>query len=115
MMRHPADQPLPRFIDPWLFARNRRILSGSYDLAESRELKAWAQAQTPMSVYVEGYCDSEQRPHLKGRLDVSLALTCQRCLQAMQWQKTLPFDYLLLRSEAQEAALKRERNPDLRR
>lgn len=102
MMRHPADQPLPRFIDPWLFARSRRILSGQYQLAQSQELSAWAKEDTPMRVYLEGYCDSEKQAHLKGELSVSLALTCQRCLQAMQWQADLPFDYLLLRTQAQE-------------
>lgn len=102
MMRHPADQSLPRFIEPWLFARSRRIVSGAFDLHQSQELKAWAEADKPMQVYIEGYCDNDNKAYLKGQLKVSLSLTCQRCLQAMQWQADLPFDYLLLRSEAQE-------------
>lgn len=102
MMRHSADQPLPRFIDPWLFARSRRILSGKYNLAQSQELSAWAKEDAPMRFYLEGYYDKENQAHLKGELNVSLELTCQRCLQTLQWQADIPFDYLLLRSQTQE-------------
>lgn len=105
MMRPLTDQPLPRFIEPWQFARSRRILSGKLNLAQSQELSAWADTEQPLQVYVEGYYDHQQQAHLKGELKVCLNLTCQRCLQAMQWQADLPFDYILLRSEAQEAQI----------
>ncbi len=101
-MRHPADQSLPHYCDPWMFARNWSIVSGVLALENTKELKQWQKDDDAVTVYLEGYTDAEHRSHLKGEIELSLTLQCQRCLESMRWRDKLFFDYIILRSETQE-------------
>lgn len=102
MMRHPVAEPLPKHCDPWHIARSKRHFLGLLPLKQTRELHQWIAGDPNMQVELEGYTDDQNHAHLKGQIQVTLQLDCQRCLEPMPWEATIEFDYLLLHSEAQE-------------
>ncbi|SUO97938.1 YceD family protein [Suttonella ornithocola] len=102
MMRHPAAEQLPKHIEPWTIARSRKILKGSFPLMQTQELRQWAEKGKNIEVYLEGYLDQQHRAHLKGQLQLTLSLQCQRCLEPMPWNADIRFDYLLIHNESQE-------------
>ncbi len=104
MMRDPAER-LPHTIDPWAFARSRRILHGSLPLQDTQELKQWDDGSATVQFALEGRTDHKGQPRLSGTLQTQLTLQCQRCLSPMVWPLEHRFDYVLLRSAAQEDAV----------
>lgn len=108
-MRHPNTPPLPHSIDPWAFARQRTRLEGKLPIHATQEIKAWKSEEDFIKVKnLEGYLDQEKRAHLKGELETTLALTCQRCLEPLLWRAEIHFDYLLSHSEAEDRQMNEE-------
>lgn len=100
-MRHPAD-PLPTYIDPWEFARNRRLCAGEMPVSATHALREWAADDNVIHLQLSGDMDKDHHPRLRGKVAVTLQLQCQRCLEMMDYTVSQDFDYVLIRDPAEE-------------
>lgn len=101
MMRHPAE-PLPAYIDPWEFARNRRICAGEVPVSATHALREWAAHDNGIHVSLAGRVDKHHYSRLSGTVAVTLHMQCQRCLDMMPCEVRHDFDYVLIADPAQE-------------
>lgn len=101
MMRHPAE-PMPAYIDPWEFARNRRICAGEVPVSATHALREWAAEDNVIHLSLTGDVDKNHYSRLSGSVAVTLQLQCQRCLEMMPYEVRHDFDYVLIADAAQE-------------
>lgn len=102
----PLFEPLPSFIDPWLFAKQAG--EGVYRLKLATTQLSGESQQEYVDLKLSAYVDAQQRHHLCGAWQLTLDAICQRCLQPMTVDLTEQFDYVLLRHPQQEEALEDE-------
>ncbi|MEN8166342.1 MAG: YceD family protein [Pseudomonadota bacterium] len=80
-------QHLPEHLDPWRFADLGKRISGSYLLGDLPRLREYlVDSQGEVSFTLEFSRDRRQRSCLFGKVEATLMLECQRCLDAMPWQ-----------------------------
>lgn len=103
-MRHPEKRWRDP-IDPWAFARARRVLRGALPLWDTREIQRWGDGEATIAFTLEGRVDQNGHHRLSGALAVRLTLVCQRCLAPMNWPLVHRFDYVLIRDAAGENAV----------
>lgn len=102
-MRHPITHKQSNMmVNPYKFARERRLLELCIPLQDTKELQAWQGDNQAMNASLEGYVDTYQQAHLKGKVVVQLQLECQRCLEPMNCAIDHPFDYVLIAKESEE-------------
>jgi len=77
---------LPKLIDPLKLAQHGTTLEGRLPLAQMTRLhKTLCATEGDVSVKWTFALDSEQRVTIQGQVYTTVVLTCQRCLQPMQW------------------------------
>lgn len=101
MMRHPAE-PMPAYIDPWEFARNRRICAGEVPVSATHSLREWTADSDVIHATLAGNVDKNHYSRLSGTVAVTLQMQCQRCLEMMPCEVKHDFDYVLISDPAQE-------------
>ncbi len=75
---------LPEHLDPWRFADLGEAFAGSVALQDlSRLRESLLDDQGRASFELEFYRDERRRACLKGRVEATLLLECQRCLKAV--------------------------------
>lgn len=97
-MRHPV-KLLPEMINPWKFTRQRELLSGTLQLAQTQVLKQWAGEDSVLNAHLEGNIDADSQHRLSGSVSVTLQMQCQRCLEMMPVVLDESFDYVLIAHE----------------
>ena len=101
-MRPPAT-PLPRQIDPWVYAKNRRRDSGELPLADTETLQQWTGSHDDVVHYsLEGTVDKDGQCRLGGHVRAVLHTQCQRCLEPITLEVAHAFDYVLIRDQSLE-------------
>lgn len=100
-MRHPAE-PMPAYIDPWEFARNRRICAGEVPVSATHALREWANHDSVIHASLAGDVDKHHYFRLSGSVAVTLHMQCQRCLEMMSCEVKHDFDYVLIADAAEE-------------
>jgi uncharacterized protein len=76
---------LPEHLDPWRFADLGETFAGSVALQDlSRLRESLLDDQGRASFELEFYRDERRRACLKGRVEATLLLECQRCLKAVR-------------------------------
>ena len=82
----PMSQPLPEQIDPFRLVRQKRILVGTVELSRMLRLAPLLQrAHGQAHVELEFGTDDMGVKFARGEVIVELPLTCQRCLQPMNF------------------------------
>lgn len=94
-------QPIPRYFDPWQFAKMQGEQHFELALNGTQELVK-EQSDGVISAELRGYVDISQQSHLAGQVRVTLKALCQRCLEAMELPIVQNFDYVLIRQQEQE-------------
>lgn len=80
-------QQLPKEIDPFRFANTGRELDGELELADlSRLAGSLHHTEGVVNVSMRFDVDDTGTPFMQGHFETTLALTCERCMQAL----TLP-------------------------
>lgn len=75
---------LPELLFPLRFAETRRTVEGEVQLSGMTRLRdSVLSLEGVARVSVTGDIDPEKRPFLNGRVQASLQVTCQRCMQPM--------------------------------
>ena len=81
------DSPLPLKVDPFRFADNAYSLSGTLSIKDMPRLSSsLASNEGEVKVDMLFGVDEEGIRYLKGELKTSLMLTCQRCLEAFNYE-----------------------------
>ncbi|MBF0218433.1 MAG: DUF177 domain-containing protein [Gammaproteobacteria bacterium] len=101
---------LPLHIDPYRYAENRRQLAGELSLAAlPRLLDATADPERSLdgrvAVMIECSIDNEGYHTLQGVARCQVALTCQRCLEPVNYPLEAEFSLALVRNSEAAAAL----------
>lgn len=99
------DERLPVHIDPLRMADSGRLLKGKYSIAELDRLHdLLLERSGEVTVSLEFGIDAEGIRYMKGRLQATLVLECQRCLEAAQTPIDADFALGLVRNvDAAEA------------
>jgi uncharacterized protein len=85
------NKPLPEYIDPFRYAGLNLRLEGVVKLAEMKRLgESITSIEGSVATSLQFGVDEQGIVFLKGNLEVSLVLQCQRCLE--------PFDYGIMAS-----------------
>ena len=95
-------QPIPRHFDPWQFAKGQGEQRFELALSTTQELVK-DQTEGVITAVLRGYVDVSQQYHLAGQVEVMLKALCQRCLEDMALPIKQDFDYVLIRTQEQEA------------
>lgn len=99
---------LPAIIDPILLAERGTHLAGTLPLrgmARLRELCLDDEGEVAVELRF-GRAEGENRPRMVGRLQVTLHVTCQRCLERMDLRLSVTPHLLFLRpGEPEEAGI----------
>lgn len=96
--------PLPRHIDPVKFAEQHQILDGFVSLEPMTRLSEAADQKFngKATVHLEGDVDAVGVRFLRGTVEATLQLTCQRCLEPMEYQVKGEFLVSPVASEEEE-------------
>jgi uncharacterized protein len=96
--------PLPQYIDPVKFAEQRQILDGFVSLKPMIRLSEAAEQAFNGKAYVhlEGDVDPVGVRFLRGTVEATLPLVCQRCLGLMEYQVKSEFLVSPVASEKEE-------------
>ena len=79
-------QHLPDHLDPWRFTDLGKRISGSYLLASLTRLReCLADPEGEVRFNLEFFHDERHRACVRGVIEATLALQCQRCLEIMAW------------------------------
>lgn len=91
-------------VDSLEFARSGKALKGKFSIATLGRLHDRLSSTDGMVEYeLTGYTDSNGKPGLHCRVRGALGVTCQRCLQPMEWKVELDSHLMLATSEDQLA------------
>ncbi len=97
---------LPVHIDPLQLAGKGELLSGELELAGMRRLApSLHTTEGAVEVTLEFGMDPERIPYLRGHIRGKLILTCQRCMQAMDFPVNAGMTLGLVNSPAEAHAL----------
>ena len=97
---------LPVHIDPLQLAGKGELLSGELEIAGMRRLAPSLHAtEGAVEVTLEFGMDPERIPYLRGHIRGNLILTCQRCMQAMDFPVDHDMTLGLVNSQAGADAL----------
>jgi uncharacterized protein len=97
---------LPVHIDPLQLAGKGELLSGELELAGMRRLApSLHTTEGAVEVTLEFGMDPERIPYLRGHIHGKLTLTCQRCMQAMDFPVDTEMTLGLVNSPAEADAL----------
>ncbi|MEO1765623.1 YceD family protein [Thiobacter aerophilum] len=89
-------------VDSLEFARSGKTLSGNFQLASLARLHdQLASLDATLAYELNGCLDEKGQPGLHCRVRGTLKLTCQRCLEPMDWEVVLDSQLLLVTTEAQ--------------
>ncbi|HEC73538.1 MAG TPA: DNA-binding protein [Methylophaga aminisulfidivorans] len=79
-------QQLPKEIDPFRFAHNGRELDGDIALkALSRLSQSLHSSDGNVEVEMRFDIDQTRTPYMQGRFKTTLALTCERCMEKVEY------------------------------
>lgn len=106
-------EPLPERIDAARLARKHGRLSGRIPLSRMPRLAKclWAEPKGDAAVEAEFSLAAQERPAVHGSATASVQLTCQRCLEAVDWQLEASFSLAVVHDDAEAAALPSEYEP----
>jgi uncharacterized protein len=108
-----AARTLGRF-DAFRLARDRAVLTGSVDAtALPRLADRVIGAQGPVEWRIEGTVDAMDRLALTVRLEGTVTLECQRCLEALEWPIAQQTQLLLAHDDAQAERLDAESDAEV--
>lgn len=97
--------PLPELIDPWRAVEAGAEFRGSLPLARMARLRDSLRASAGEARFHLTFSrDPEGRGLLQGEIEASLVLTCQRCLEALEFPVLITLDLALV-SGLDEAGL----------
>lgn len=97
---------LPVHIDPLQLAGKGELLSGDLELAGMRRLApSLHTTEGAVEVTLEFGVDPERIPYLQGHIRGKLILTCQRCMQVMDFPVDLDMTLGLVNSPAEADTL----------
>lgn len=94
----------PRQFNPWAYAKSASKQSYRLLIQDCTELKE----TDDLEALIGGHIDEYQQNHLFGEVRTQLKTICQRCLEPIVMPIEHHFDYVLLRSEAQESLVQGE-------
>jgi len=103
---------LPVHIDPLRMAETRRLLQGTLALAEMARLgESLQDTQGEVQVSLEFGIDNEGIRFIRGHVQATVSLICQRCLEAMRYPLDSEFLLGLVRSTAEAEKLPSQYEP----
>ncbi len=77
-------QHLPDHLDPWRFTDLGKRISGSYPLVSMPRLReCLADTRGEVGFTLEFFHDEQHRACVRGKVEATLLLQCQRCLEVM--------------------------------
>lgn len=84
-------------------AKTAQQIKGSLVIKITRELKHLVLNDDALITFsLSGTLDEEEKPHLIGEIKGDLKLQCQRCLEDLDFNLDISFDYLLSSKEEEE-------------
>lgn len=105
-------QPMPDLVDPWRLAALGKRFSGRIPLAKFPRLGALLLDQDGDAVFELGFeMDEHGRTCVRGRVETSLRLECQRCLEPMVFKATAAISLALVESLDEMELLPDEYDP----
>jgi uncharacterized protein len=105
-------QQLPKEIDPFRLASNGLRLEGNLSLAIMPRLSATiVDSQGDVEVNLKFDVDETGTPYMKGNIKTTLPLTCERCLQTMQYNVDTALSVGFIRHERQAEHLAESYEP----
>jgi uncharacterized protein len=95
---------LPVHIDPLRLASQGRSFSGQLALESLPRLQGMLASQEgEISAEIAFGHDKRNRPVMQGKLQGQVILTCQRCLQDMEWPVEVDFELVIIDAERAES------------
>jgi len=105
-------QQIPKEIDPFRFANNGRQLEGELKLADMARLsESLFDNSGVVKVSMQFDVDQTGTPNLHGRFETTLLLTCERCMQALEFPVTIDTWLGLVRHEKLAESLAEQYEP----
>ncbi len=106
------NERLPVHIEPRRLAESRRILEGTYAVAEMpRLLASLSEEQGEIAVELQFGIDEEGIRYMRGRLRAELGLQCQRCLETMRYPLETELSLAIVSGEAEAEMLPEHYDP----
>lgn len=99
---------LPRNIDPIKFAQEQQALEGKLPLDKMARLVPMCHPGVQLGeaeVWIQGNRDIQGLPYLKGTVKATIPLTCQRCLERVDYSISTEFQLSPVHSEDQADSL----------
>ena len=105
---------LPLEVDPFRMAELGRCMSGKIKLDTLKRLLPLLESTTgTIDVELEFGIDEGGISHLHGKLETTLTLKCQRCLQAMDYPLQNEFRLALVHSDGEAERLPEQYEPQI--
>lgn len=105
-------QPMPDLVDPWRLAALGKRFSGRVPLAKFPRLGALLLSQEGDVVFELAF-DQDQQGHscVRGRVEATLRLQCQRCLQPVDFAATAEICLAMIETLGEMALLPEQYDP----
>ena len=93
-----------RYLDAEELASRRAVVTGFVEIESMPRLLELVAGTRPAIAYrIEFTREASGRPRIAGRIEGILPLTCQRCLDSLDWRFDMEFESLLVGDEREEA------------
>ena len=103
---------LPPYLEPRKFADQERVVEGEARVGDLPRLREYRESlDQPVRVRLAFGRDEDGRRRVQGRVETSLVLVCQRCLEPVQQEVAADVDLMLVWSEEQAKALPADLDP----
>lgn len=108
----PAEQPVPLYVDTRRVFQQEANLHGTVALERLPEFRnSLASDQAQITAELRFGIDDTDHRRITGRVDASVEVTCQRCLQPVAIQLQDSVNLALVKDEAEAAGLKPDLDP----
>ena len=103
---------LPPYLEPRKFADQERVVEGEARVGDLPRLREYRDSQDqPVRVKLAFGRDDDGRGRVQGRVETTLILVCQRCLEPVHHPVAADVDLVLVWSEGQAKALPTHLDP----
>ncbi|MBM7333815.1 MAG: YceD family protein [Alcanivorax sp.] len=103
---------LPPYLEPRKFADQERVIEGEARVGDLPRLREYRDSQDqPVRVSLAFGRDEDGRGRVQGRVEATLILVCQRCLEPVHHPVVADVDLVLVWSEDQAKALPADLDP----
>ncbi|ASK34364.1 YceD family protein [Alloalcanivorax mobilis] len=103
---------LPTYLDPRKYADQERVIEGEARVGDLPRLREYRESlDQPVRIRLAFSRDDDGRRHVRGRVETTLALVCQRCLETVESRIVADVDLVLVWTEEQAKALPADLDP----